>query len=339
MKKINSIQPIGFPWKTKDPFLMCVYHHDEYPSGNANLGLNSAQLKGRNIGNDFVKKDGYRMYHGSTIPGFPYHPHRGFETVTIGKQGFVDHFDSKGGAGRFGAGDVQWMTAGSGIQHCEMFPLINEKSANPLEIFQIWLNLPAKDKLVAPHFKMLWVDSIPRCEETGDNGKRAFIDVYSGVYKSHKAPLPTPNSWAADDDNEVVILTVKLEANTHWVLPSTSMELLSRSLYFYDGETIKVESEIVNTGHCIDSNPTENLTIINGNKEAYFLLLQGKPINEPVAQHGPFVMNSDAEIRTAFADYRETEFGGWPWPEHEHTNSREKGRFAIYEDGTSEVLQ
>ena len=135
---ILSVKPQGFPWETADPFLFCVYHNDAFPAGNDRLGP-AASLSGRNIGMDFEGKDGWRMYHGSVVPGFPQHPHRGFETVTIMRSGFIDHSDSLGATARFGPGDVQWLTAGSGIVHCEMFPLINAEKGNPLELFQIWL--------------------------------------------------------------------------------------------------------------------------------------------------------------------------------------------------------
>ena len=110
---IKDIKALGFPWETADPFLFCVYHKDDYPKGNDQLGPN-ASLEGRILGQDFTVKDGWRMYHGQTIPGFPQHPHRGFETVTIVQEGLVDHSDSLGAAGRFGNGDVQWMTARQG---------------------------------------------------------------------------------------------------------------------------------------------------------------------------------------------------------------------------------
>lgn len=97
----------------------------------------AASLAGRSIGQDFAPNQPWRMYHGEHVPGFPAHPHRGFETVTIVTKGLVDHSDSLGAAGRFGFGDVQWMTAGKGVQHCEMFPLINQEQDNPLELFQI----------------------------------------------------------------------------------------------------------------------------------------------------------------------------------------------------------
>jgi len=158
---IQSIKPLGFPWQTQDPFLFCVHHEDFYPKGNDVMGPASS-LAGRNIGQDFNPNEKWRMYHGEKVPGFPAHPHRGFETVTVVTRGVVDHSDSLGAAGRFGFGDVQWMTAGSGVQHCEMFPLLHKDKENPLELFQIWLNLPNANKLTAPHFSMLWNERIPR---------------------------------------------------------------------------------------------------------------------------------------------------------------------------------
>ena len=133
---IISIKPLGQTWETQDPFLFCAYHKDIYPKGNEKMGINPEDLRGRYIGQDFIVKDGYRMYHGKNTPGFPYHPHRGFETITINKEGVVDHTDSLGAAGRFMAGDVQWMTSGKGIQHSEMFPLLHSDKPNTLEIFR-----------------------------------------------------------------------------------------------------------------------------------------------------------------------------------------------------------
>src|ERR1044071_1774244 len=131
---IKQIRPLGFPWETADPFLFCVYHNDAYPAGNDAMGP-AASLAGRDIGQDFAGKDGWRMYHGQIVPGFPRHPHRGFETVTVTRRGFIDHSDSLGATARYGDGAVQWMTAGSGIVHAEMFPLLNPSGQEPAELF------------------------------------------------------------------------------------------------------------------------------------------------------------------------------------------------------------
>src|SRR3954467_12398993 len=195
---IRTLQ-LGFPWQTEDPFLFCVHHDDAYPAGNEELGP-KASLAGRNIGQDFEGKDGWRMYHGDVVPGFPQHPHRGFETVTIVRRGFIDHSDSLGATARFGGGDVQWLTAGSGIVHSEMFPLLDAKGPNPLELFQIWLNLPSADKLAEPHFSMLWNDAIPRVTATDEYGRNTQVTVIAGHYKNAKAYSPPPHSWASRPD-------------------------------------------------------------------------------------------------------------------------------------------
>ena len=337
MSKLSKIEPLGFPWQTRDPFLMCVYHHDRYPPGNAELGLNSSELVGRVLGADFLKRDGFRMYNGRRIPGFPYHPHRGFETITICKQGFVDHFDSKGGTGRFSNGDAEWMTAGSGIQHSEMFPLLNRDNPNTLELFQIWLNLPAKSKLTAPHFKMLWNEVVPTILVMDEFSKKTLLKIYAGSYNSVQAPDPAPNSWAANPLNEVVVMTIEMQPHARWRMKATSSSLQSRALYFYQGDSLEIENDAVSVNHVIETSPLEDVTIVNGNAESKLLLLQGNPIGEPVVQKGPFVMNTEEEIKQAYSDYVTTQFGGWPWPEKEHTHDRTTGRFALYEDGTKEM--
>ncbi|NQY28630.1 MAG: pirin family protein [Flavobacteriaceae bacterium] len=335
--KILQVKPLGFPWETQDPFLFCAHHRDEYPKGDDTMGLPISELEGRSIGQDFTIKDGFRMYHGSHIPGFPYHPHRGFETITINKEGFVDHTDSLGAAGRFGAGDVQWMTAGKGVQHSEMFPMIHEDKDNPLEIFQVWLNLPKASKFVEPHFKMLWEDMVPLVKETDANGGITEVNVIAGGLNGVKAPSPTPDSWAANPENGVMILTIKMDANAQWVIPVSEYTSVNKSLYFYKGSEIKIAGVTIKEYHLIQLKPNETITIENGNTEGYFLLLQGKPIGEPVVQYGPFVMNTQTEIQEAFVDFKKTQFGGWPWPNQEQVHDRSKGRFALHSDGNEEI--
>ena len=336
MSNILSIEPLGFPWKTQDPFLFCAYHRDEYPAGNEAMGIDRDHLRGRNIGQDFVIKDGWRMYHGSNMPGFPYHPHRGFETITINKEGVVDHSDSLGAAGRFMGGDVQWMTAGSGIQHSEMFPMVNEDKGNPLEIFQIWLNLPRASKMVDPHFKMLWKETVPVIEHSDEESRKTSIDLIAGQLDSIKAPDTTPDSWAADPKNAVGVYTVKMEPLATWTLPKTSVEA-NRTLFFYKGESMFIDETLVTVEHIIRAKAGADVLIKNGPHESYLLILEGRPIGEPVVQHGPFVMNTHEEIRETMKEYGKTQFGGWPWSEREVAHARSRGRFALHSDGREEV--
>ncbi len=335
--KILSINPLGFPWRTQDPFIFCAYHRDEFPAGNEQMGLDEIHKKGRSIGQDFTIKDGFRFYHGSTMPGFPYHPHRGFETITINKEGVVDHTDSLGAAGRFMAGDVQWMTAGNGVQHSEMFPMVNQDKGNPLEIFQIWLNLPKKSKSVLAHFKMLWKEQIPVIENVDENGFKTIIDVIAGELNGINAPEPTPDSWARNPENAVRVLTVKLEPNATWVLPKTSKDA-TRAIFYYKGDALSVENEQVASNHYLYARANEYLTFVNGDLASYLLILEGKPINEPVVQYGPFVMNTNEEIRQTMSEFQRTQFGGWPWPETEMAHPRAKGRFALHADGREETM-
>ncbi len=328
---ILKIEKLGFPWTTQDPFLFCVHHLDFYPKGNDNLGPD-ASLEGRNIGNDFVVKDGWRMYHGDTIPGFPAHPHRGFETVTFVLQGMVDHADSKSSAGRYGNRDTQWMTAGKGLQHSEMFPLLKKDEENTCELFQIWLNLPAEKKMVEPSYKMLWSETIPHLILKDLNNKTIEIDVVAGKIGETKAPAPAPDSWAANPENEVEIWHLKMEENASWEIPTTNKKV-NRILYFFEGELVNIDEKEISPNYSIKLNASKKVSLQNGNKKSRLLLLQGKPIEEPVAQYGPFVMNNQAEIQQAFTDFQRTHFGGWPWPRTDVVHGAEKGRFASFDDG------
>jgi hypothetical protein len=335
MSSIKSTKPLGFPWQTQDPFLFCVHHEDFYPKGNGQLGP-AASLTGRNIGQDFDPSEKWRMYHGEKVPGFPAHPHRGFETVTVVTKGVVDHSDSLGAAGRFGFGDVQWMTAGKGVQHCEMFPLLHPDKENPLELFQIWLNLPKSKKMVAPHFAMLWADSIPTYSHKDADGKETRVKVIAGKIEIVKAPSPAPDSWAADTDHEVAIWTIKLEERAQWTLPKASASV-NRSLYFYEGDSVQIAEKHFSNHQAIELHADQEVVLKNGSIPSSFLLLQGKPIGEPVVQYGPFVMNTQAEIQQAMNEYRQTQFGGWPWESHEHVHAQAKTRFAKYPDGKEEI--
>lgn len=322
------------PWQTQDPFLFSVHHLDHYPAGSAELGPED-DLAGRRIGNDFGGKDGWSMYHGQQVPGFPHHPHRGFETITVVERGFADHTDSLGATGRFGQGDVQWMTAGKGVLHSEMFPLLDPDGPNTLELFQIWLNLPRKSKMVPPNYQMLWAEDIPVVTTKDDAGKETSVKVIAGDYGEQAALTPPPHSWAADAENHLAVWLIRMEAGARWSLPAAAPGL-NRALYVYQGETLTVADQEIDNYHSIQLRSEAAIDVVAGKESISMLLLQGRPIDEPVVQHGPFVMNTSEEISMAFAEYRKTQFGGWPWPSDEHVHPRDKGRFALYPDGSEE---
>jgi hypothetical protein len=187
MKKIFSLcQPNGSPsnsievsniqsnsLNTFDPFISANYYVENYPFGDDHMRLPT-------------KGDGYRLYHGVDIPGFPRHPHRGFETITATVQGFVDHADSFGNSGRYGEGDMQWLVAGKGIVHSEMFPLIHDQKPNPLKVFQIGLNLPTKSRDVEPETETVSLFAICICLFnflSSSFGQKTFIDVLLAMAK------------------------------------------------------------------------------------------------------------------------------------------------------------
>jgi redox-sensitive bicupin YhaK (pirin superfamily) len=331
---VSSVEPLGFQWKTYDPFLFCAHHDDAYPAGNAQLGP-EASLEGRHLGQDFELRDGFRMYHGQIVPGFPSHPHRGFETVTIVRRGLVDHSDSLGAAARYGQGDVQWLTAGQGIVHAEMFPLLDRSGPNPLELFQVWLNLPKSEKFAEPHFSMFWRDKIPRLIERDKNGKATELTVIAGRVGTASPLSPPPHSWAARAESEVAIWTLRLEPGARFSLPAATAGV-NRTLYFFRGGTLRIGPREVAAKHAVRLRADAAASLENGSEESELLLLQGRPIGEPVVQRGPFVMNSPNEIQQAYSDYRRTQFGGWPWSSHDPVHGDAPERFARHADGRVE---
>ena len=200
----------GPAWPTVDPFLFCAHHDDAYPAGDEQLGP-AASLAGRDLGRTSPANDGWSMYHGLVVPGFPQHPHRGFETVTFVRRGLIDHADSLGATARFGRGDVQWLTAGGGVVHSEMFPLLDRSGANPLELFQIWLNLPADRQARRPVLHDAVGRDIPRVG--GRRRRRAHRrgDGRSPARSAGSAAAPPPDSWAAPPDADVAIWHLRLE--------------------------------------------------------------------------------------------------------------------------------
>jgi quercetin 2,3-dioxygenase len=326
MTAIKNLQKLQLLWQTQDPFLLCAHHLDHYPRGNDQLGPD-ASLAGHQLGQDFLPiSDNWRMYHGHTVPGFPAHPHRGFETVTITRSGYIDHFDSMGATGRYGNGDVQWLTAGNGIQHSEMFPLVHSDKENPLELFQIWLNLPSENKRCEPCFKMFWQESLPVHIHRDKHNRETQVEITAGALGDTTALLPPPHSWAADERNHVAIWHIHMDADAEWQMPPCPQGV-NRRVYYYQGKSLSVNQQTVEQGYCFDVQPQETLSMTNHSESSHMLVLQGRSIDQPIAQQGPFVMNTQAELMATFSDYQKTQFGGWPWQAPDITHSRNQPRF------------
>jgi len=337
---------LGAQWPTLDPFLFCAHHDDAYPAGNDVLAP-AVPVEDRELGSDFSGTDGWSMYHGRVVPGFPNHPHRGFETVTYVRRGVIDHSDSLGATARFGRGDVQWLTAGRGVVHAEMFPLLDRERPNPLELFQIWLNLPAKNKMAEPHFTMFWSEAIPRFASDDAKGGRTEVAVIAGRLgdaTDGQEPIhplsPPPDSWAAQAGADVAIWTLKMTPGAQWTLPAATGEGTRRMLYFFKGAMAYLAGQRIEGPAAVELRADAAVELVNGDDEASeFLVLQGRPIAEPVAQYGPFVMNTQAEIAQTMADYRRTQFGGWPWPDQAPVHGRDPARFARHPGGREEKPQ
>lgn len=337
--KIKRIAPMTFKLEVLNPYILCFHHYDFFPRGKPDMSP-IEYIPNRDPNGDFDLVAPWRMYYGSKIPGFPVHPHRGFETISIVTKGYADHFDSKGSKGRYGEGDVQWMTAGKGIQHSEMFPLLHEDKENTMELFQIWLNLPKKDKMVEPSYKMLWAENIPVVRYK-INSSEARVKVIAGNFAGIQALKPTPNSWASNKTNNVRILLIELDRQAEITLKPISKSL-GRMIYAYSDNqaSASIDDQILEEGYFAELAGDAEAKIINRSKDTLKLfLLEGEPINEPIYAHGPFVMNSKEEILTAFDDYNRTGFGGWPWATNDPVNEKNKTRFASFNNGKTEDIR
>jgi hypothetical protein len=216
-----------------------------------------------------------------------------------------------------------------------MFPLLNRERDNPLELFQIWLNLPRKSKMVPPYFSMLWSDTIPTVSFKDGQGLVTTVTLRAGQLGDVIPPAPPPNSWASDPANAVAIWTIRMPANAEFTLPAGAAEL-NRALYFFRGESLQIGGQNARVRSHLVLRSDAAVLIKNGSQEAELLMLQGRPINEPVVSYGPFVMNTRDEIHEAYADYQRTRFGGWPWSRHDPVHGGTPERFAKREDGTVE---
>lgn len=224
------------------------------------------------------------------------HPHRGFETVTIVYQGELEHRDSAGNGGRIGAGDVQWMTAASGILHEEFHSREFTRTGGTLEMAQLWVNLPARHKSAAPSYQTLLEAAIPSVELAEGAGR---LRVIAGEYMGRKGPART--------FTDIDIWDVRLARDKSARLPLREGHTVALAVL---GGTVLVEGEtIARAGQLVQLAPTGGDVTIEANGAATVLVLAGAPIDEPVVARGPFVMNSVGEIEQAMLDYRQGRFG------------------------------
>ena len=192
--------------------------------------------------------------------------------------------------------------------------------------------------MVNAYFRMLWRETIPHYHHRDTAGKNIEVEVIAGKLADKKAPAPPPDSWAAPAENEVAVWNIKLEPGASWTVPKASAGI-NRTFYFYKGSAVQLAGKSIPPYHAAEVRAEKELVIQNGKDESRLLMLQGRPIGEPVVQHGPFVMNTKQEIQQAFHDYQQTKFGGWPWSRYDQVHPKNKGRFALHADGREEVKE
>lgn len=227
--------------------------------------------------------------------GVDVHPHRGFETVTIAYQGKVEHHDSSGGGGIIGQGDVQWMTAASGVLHKEFHETEWAKAGGIFQMVQLWVNLPAKDKMSTPKYQSIKNEEM-KLVDLGENG---VIEVIAGDYLGEKGPAST--------FSPVHMMNAKLTkgGQAKFSFPAH----FNTAALVIEGRILVNSDEQVDFDHLVlFENAGEEFTI-EALEDAIVLIISGEPLNEPIYPHGPFVMNSKAEILQAFEDFKNGKFG------------------------------
>ena len=265
--RVHNFIPSGFrlDMKRMDPFILLDYNSKFHFSGT------------------------------ETPRGVGVHPHRGFETVTIAYKGRVEHGDSAGGGGIIGEGDVQWMTAASGVLHKEFHETEWAKDGGIFQMVQLWVNLPAKDKMSPPKYQAIQNTEMKKVD-LGENG---FIELIAGEYQGEKGPATT--------FSPVHLMNAKLKkgGKTDFSFPAN----FNTAALVIEGNIVVNGEENAPTDHFVlFENEGENFTI-EASEDAVVLIISGEPLKEPIFHHGPFVMNNRNEILQAFDDFNQGKFG------------------------------
>jgi len=287
VKQVEMVMAPREPHYVGDGFRV----HNFIPSG---YGLTMERM------DPFIFLDYAAKFHFPPSPskakGVGVHPHRGFETVTIAYQGSVAHHDSGGGGGVISKGDVQWMTAASGVLHKEYHSEEFSKSGGDFQMVQLWVNLPAKDKMSTPKYQAISNAHIPKIAVPNNGGE---VEVIAGDYEGH--------TGAASTFSPIYMLNAKLnkQGEANFTLPAN----FNTGLLVIEGSVIVNGIEAVPLDHfALLANSGETFTV-KASEDSIVLILSGEPLNEPIASHGPFVMNTRQEIMQAFEDYEQGKFG------------------------------
>ncbi len=249
--------------------------------------------------NPFILLDYNSRYHfpASDSPkGVGVHPHRGFETVTIAYKGRVEHHDSSGGGGIIGEGDVQWMTAASGVLHKEYHEKEWSREGGDFQMVQLWTNLPSEYKMSVPKYQAITNEMMGKAVLPGNSG---VIEVIAGTYNETTGPAST--------FTPINLMNARLnkKGNAKFIFPAdynTALLVIEGNIRVNDLETVPVDN------FTLFENKGETF-IIEANENSVVLIMSGKPINEPIAAHGPFVMNTKAQLTEAFNDFNKGKFG------------------------------
>jgi quercetin 2,3-dioxygenase len=329
-------EPIGIHWDAEDPFFFISHHYDDYPKGNSQQAPPQREVSGRmNLGRNYDKEFGYRMYNGKVVPGFPLHSHWGYETVTVVEKGYIDHFDSMGNQGRYGFGDVQWLSAGSRYEHCEMYPLAFDDRKNPTDITQIMIDLPLEHKNSPNEVRMLWSEQIPVLTMDDGNGHICTVKVIAGRFGDTQASLPNRVSWAADPEHHVRILKLVMSPDAELTIPAVSTTV-NRNLYFVSGGCVSIDGQTYEDDSRLKLVGNEDVNIKNGNETGEYWLLEGEPIGEKMIVFGPVSLPTDKDVRNAMDLIRKKELDDWQWGLVDRAQPKGTDRFIRYTDGHDE---